>query len=120
MVLMNATTIDLPSAVMGFAGVHLALRAEASGLAHLVAEGDDLQARRRAALLCRVLSAHHRTEDTLLWPAIEARQPGFTMTTEALEGQHRRLDELMGRLVDDPATIDEASSFLEQHLQDEE
>ena len=72
MVLMNATTIDLPSAVMGFAGVHLALRAEAAGIAHLVAEGDDHQARRRAALLGRVLSAHHRTEDHLLWPALEA------------------------------------------------
>ena len=120
MVLMNATTIDLPSAVMGFAGVHLALRAEAAGIAHLVAEGDDLQARRRAALLCRVLTAHHRTEDTLLWPAIEARQPGFTMTTIELEEQHRELDELMAGLRHDPATIDAAGSFLEQHLQDEE
>ena len=88
MVLMNATTIDLPAAVMGFAGVHLALRAEATGIARLVAEGDDHQARRRAALLGRVLTAHHRTEDHLLWPAIEARQPGFTMTTVELEGQH--------------------------------
>ena len=78
MVLMNATTIDLPGAVMGFAGVHLALRAEAAGVAHLVAEGDDQRARRRSALLCRVLTAHHRTEDNLLWPALEARQPGFT------------------------------------------
>jgi Hemerythrin HHE cation binding domain len=120
MVLMNATTIDLPSAVMGFAGVHLALRAEAAGIAHLVAEGDDHQAHRRAALLCRVLTAHHRTEDTLLWPAIEARQPGFTMTTVELEQQHRELDELMAGLRDDPATIGAAGSFLEQHLQDEE
>ena len=120
MVLMNATTIDLPSAVMGFAGVHLALRAEAAGIAHLVAEGDDRLARRRAALLCRVLTAHHRTEDTLLWPAIEARQPGFAMTTVELEGQHRILDELMEGLRHDPATIDAAQSFLEQHLQDEE
>ena len=120
MVLMNATTIDLPSAVMGFAGVHLALRAEAAGIAHLVAEGDDRLARRRAALLCRVLTAHHRTEDTLLWPAIEARQPGFTMTTVELEGQHRVLDELMEGLRRDPATIEAAGAFLEQHLQDEE
>jgi hypothetical protein len=120
MVLMNATTIDLPAAVMGFAGVHLALRAEAAGIAHLVAEGDDHQARRRAALLGRVLSAHHRTEDHLLWPALEARQPGFTMTTVELEGQHRQLDELLEGLADDPASIDRAGSFLEQHLQDEE
>jgi len=120
MVLMNATTIDLPSAVMGFAGVHLALRAEAAGIAHLVAEGDDHLACRRAALLCRVLTAHHRTEDTLLWPAIEARQPGFTMTTVELEEQHRTLDDLMAGLRDDPANIDAAGSFLEQHLQDEE
>jgi hypothetical protein len=120
MVLMNATTIDLPGAVMGFAGVHLALRAEAAGIAHLVAEGDDHLARRRSALLCRVLTAHHRTEDNLLWPALEARQPGFTMTTEALEQQHRRLDELMVELGHDPAAIDRAGAFLEQHLQDEE
>ena len=120
MVLMNATTIDLPSAVMGFAGVHLALRAEAAGIAHLVAEGDDHLARRRAALLCRVLTAHHRTEDTLLWPAIEARQPGFTLTTVELEGQHRVLDDLMDGLRHDPATIGAAASYLEQHLQDEE
>jgi hypothetical protein len=67
-----------------------------------------------------VLTAHHRTEDTLLWPAIEARQPGFAMTTVELEGQHRILDELMEGLRHDPATIDAAQSFLEQHLQDEE
>jgi hypothetical protein len=120
MVLMNATTIDLPAAVMGFAGVHLALRAEATGIAHLVAEGDDHQARRRAALLGRVLAAHHRTEDHLLWPAIEARQPGFTMTTVELEDQHRQLDEQLEGLVDDPASIDGVGAFLEQHLQDEE
>ena len=120
MVGMNATTIDLPSAVMGFAGVHLALRAEAAGIARLVDDGDDRLARRRAALLCRVLTAHHRTEDRLLWPAIEARQPGFAMTTVELEGQHRRLDELMVALPHDPATIGAFGPVLEQHLQDEE
>jgi len=120
MVLMNAATIDLPSAVMGFAGVHLALRAEATGLAQLVAEGDDRHAHRRAALLCRVLTAHHRTEDRLLWPALEARQPGFTMTTVELEGQHQVLDRLMADLRHDPSVIEDLGPVLEQHLQAEE
>ncbi len=117
---MNATTIDLPSAVMGFAGVHLALRAEASGIAHLVDAGEDRLARRRVALLSRVLTAHHGTEDRLLFPAIEARQPGFTVTTVELEQQHRILDGLLAALRHDPAMITEVRSALERHLEDEE
>ncbi len=120
MVPMHATTIDLPAAVMGFAGVHLALRGEAAGIARLVDDGGDRLARRRAALLCRVLTAHHRTEDRLLFPAIEARQPGFAMTTVELEGQHRVLDSFMPVLPDDPSTIEAFGPVLEQHLQDEE
>ena len=117
---MNATTIDLPSAVMGFAGVHIALRAEAAGIVHAVECGDGRRAQRRAALLSRVLAAHHRTEDRLLWPALESRQPGFALTTVELEDQHRHLDALLAVLPDDPAVIHELEPVLRRHLEDEE
>lgn len=120
MCVVHATTIDLPAAVMGFAGVHLALRAEAAGIAQLVDGGHDRLARQRAALLSRVLAAHHRTEDRLLWPALEERQPGFAVTTVELEEQHRVLDERLAALRHDPGSITELRPVLEGHLSDEE
>src|SRR5262245_40626120 len=117
---MQGTTLDLPAAVMGFAGVHVALRAEAARPARLVDAGADRRATPRAGLLARVLTAHHRTEDRLLWPALEQRQPGFAATTAEREDQHRTLDRLLAALPGDPATIDTAAPVLEQHLRAEE
>src|SRR5436190_1689673 len=116
-------SVDLPAAVIGFGGVHLALRAETEGIARLAEEGERTAAARRARLLGRVLAIHHHTEDTLLWPALEERHPGFALTTPELEDQHRRLDEVLTGLpwrVADPAAVDGFGKLLEEHLQAEE
>jgi hypothetical protein len=111
----------LPDAVCGFLGMHLALRAEVADLrTHLAVDGDPTVARRRAELLGRVLLAHHTTEDRLLWPALEARQPGFEPTTAVLEDQHVRLDHALDRLRAEPETIEDVQALLEEHLQAEE
>ena len=111
----------LPDAVMGFLGMHLALRAEVADLhAHVAAEREPVVASRRAELLTRVLLAHHTTEDTLLWPALERRQPGFEATTELLEDQHLQLDLALAELRSDVTTIDAVQASLEEHLQAEE
>jgi hypothetical protein len=111
----------LPDAVAGFLGMHLALRAEAGDLGALVdAGGDAVVIGRRAELLGRVLLAHHTTEDRLLWPALEERQPGFEVTTEVLEDQHLRLDLALAELRSDPTTIADVRALLEEHLGAEE
>ena len=84
--------IDLPRAVVGFVGVHLGLRAEAAHVERLRDAGDLAGARRRARLLATVLHHHHRAEDTVLFPALVARQPGVAVTTAELEAQHVELD----------------------------
>jgi hypothetical protein len=112
--------VDLPAAVIGFGGVHLALRAEADGIARLAESGAHGAARRRARLLAQVLAIHHHTEDTLLWPALEERHPGFALTTPELEDQHRRLDEELADLPGDVHLIEEVQPLLIAHLEAEE
>ena len=112
---------DLPGAVCGFLGMHLALRSESADLVRLVADGGQpVLVRRRTELLTRVLHAHHTAEDRLLWPSLERRQPGFEPTTTLLEDQHRRLDEMLAALKRDPGTVGEVRSLLEEHLVAEE
>ena len=111
----------LPDAVAGFLGMHLALRAEAGDLRTLVVTGgDDVVIARRTELLGRVLLAHHTTEDRLLWPALEQRQPGFHPTTGLLEDQHLQLDLALASLRSDPSTICDVRVLLEEHLAAEE
>ena len=109
--------IDLPRAVVGFVGVHLGLRAEAAHVERLRDAGDLAGARRRARLLATVLHHHHRAEDTVLFPALVARQPGVAVTTAELEAQHVELDVALGRLPTDlstrPATC---AGLVERHL----
>jgi hypothetical protein len=108
--------IDLPRAVVGFVGVHLGLRAEAAHVERLRDAGDLAGARRRARLLATVLHHHHRAEDTVLFPALVARQPGVAVTTDELEAQHVELDVALGRL---PADLDAAGPvriLVERHL----
>jgi hypothetical protein len=114
-------TVDLPAAVIGFAGVHMALRAEAATIERAAIDGDLLLARRRAALLGRVLACHHHAEDTLLFPALVARQPGVAASTDALEAQHVTLDHALAALRDDVAgRAGEVRNLVESHLRDEE
>src|SRR5262245_55424313 len=113
-------SIDLPRAVLGFVGVHLGLRAEAAHVERLTDAGDHAQARRRAELLARVLHHHHRAEDTVLFPALVARQPGLVATTDELEAQHTELDVVLGALPGDLTTANAARRLVERHLGEEE
>jgi hypothetical protein len=113
-------SIDLPRAVLGFVGVHLGLRAEAAHVERLTDAGDLARARRRAELLARVLHHHHRAEDTVLFPALVARQPGLVVTTDELEAQHIELDVALAALPDDLTTADAARRLVERHLGQEE
>jgi hypothetical protein len=113
-------SIDLPRAVVGFVGVHLGLRAEVAHVERLAHAGDLAAARRRAVLLGRVLHHHHRAEDTLLFPAVVARNPGAAVTTEQLEAQHVELDDALATLVADVSTIDRVRDLVGRHLSAEE
>jgi hypothetical protein len=113
-------SIDLPRAVVGFVGVHLGLRAEVAHVERLAHAGDLAAAQRRAVLLGRVLHHHHRAEDTLLFPAVAARNPGAALTTGELEAQHVELDEALATLVDDVTTICRVSDLVGRHLSAEE
>jgi hypothetical protein len=112
--------IDLPRAVVGFVGVHLGLRTEVAHVERLCDSGDLTGARRRAELLATVLHHHHRAEDTVLFPALVARQPGVAVTTAELEAQHDALDVVLGALPRDLARLDEARRLIEAHLGAEE
>ena len=112
--------VDLPRAVLGFVGVHLGLRAEAAHVQRLLADGDRTVAACRADLLATVLHHHHRAEDTVLFPALAARQPGAVTTTEELVRQHLDLDVALGRLVDEVDSITDARRLIDTHLVAEE
>jgi len=111
---------DLPPAVLGFVGVHLALRAEVGALASLVDAGETGRARRRAELLGHVLHQHHVTEDRLLWPALVERQPGAASTTAALQAQHEELTCLVRVLPDHLDLASRTRDVLVEHLLAEE
>ena len=108
--------IDLPRAVVGFVGVHLGLRAEAAHVERLRDGGDLLAAARRARLLGAVLHHHHRAEDSVLFPALVARQPGAAVTTDELEDQHRELDVALAALPGDLDTAGDVRRLIERHL----
>ncbi len=79
-------------------------------------------ARRRGAprLLRRVLGHHHHAEDGLLFPALRARHPGASTTTDELEADHVALDAALDELVSDVARIEATGLLLERHLAAEE
>jgi hypothetical protein len=106
--------------VIGFAGVHLALRAEAAGVERAVEDGDLDTARRRGALLARVLTCHHHAEDTLLFPSLVERQPGVSTVTVDLEAQHAELDERLAALPRDLDGAPALRELVERHLAAEE
>lgn len=113
--------IDLPGAVLGFVGVHLALRTEGDDLVRAVEDATDTQqARRRAQLLARVLSIHHHAEDTVLWPTLIARHEGLVATTDQLEAEHDALDRALAALPDDLSQVSAVRRQLEEHLLAEE
>ena len=111
---------DLPRAVLGFVGVHLGLRAEAAHVERRRDLGDVEGARRRAELLATVLHHHHRAEDTVLFPALAARQPGVVLTTQELEAEHLELDSALAALTDDLDLAGDVRRLVERHLAREE
>ena len=112
--------VDLPGAVLGFVGVHLGLRSEVAAIERAIDDGDLRAARRRAALLQRVLYNHHHAEDTVLFPAVRDRHPGAATTTAALEAQHVELDDALVALGQDVTRIETAGRLIERHLVAEE
>ena len=112
--------LDLPAAVLGFVGVHFALRAEVAQIERSVLHGDEHRAARRARLLELVLRHHHTAEDELLWPALVARQPGLAVVTAELEAQHEELDERLGLLPDHLDQVTGVRRLVEDHLAAEE
>jgi hypothetical protein len=112
--------IDLPRAVVGFVGVHLGLRAEAAHVERLRDVGNVAGARRRALLLATVLRHHHRAEDTVLFPALTARQPGAAVTTAELEHQHIGLDVALAAPPHDLTAAGDVRALIERHLGMEE
>jgi hypothetical protein len=113
-------SIDLPRAVLGFVGVHLGLRAEAAHVERLRDGGDTAAAVRRARLLATVLHHHHRAEDSVLFPALAARQPGVAVTTAELEAQHVELDTALASLAVDLDRAGDVRRLVEAHLGAEE
>ena len=113
-------SFELPAAVMGFMGMHLALRTEAAGIETAVARGDLATAERRTRLLGRVIRHHHAAEDELLFPMLVERRPGFEVTTTELERQHAELDALMALVVTSLDRAGELREALEVHLRAEE
>jgi hypothetical protein len=112
--------IDVPRAVVGFMGVHLGLRSEVAQVERLHDAGEHGGARRRAELLAKVLHHHHRAEDTVLFPALTARQPGLVLTTEELEAEHLELDRVLAMLPGDLDRVGVARRLVEGHLGREE
>ena len=113
-------SFELPGAVLGFIGMHLALRTETQGIEAAVADGDLATAERRARLLGRVVLHHHAAEDELLFPMLVERQPGFTVTTTELERQHAELDALIRLVPSELDRVGELREALEVHLRTEE
>lgn len=112
--------LQLPGAVVGFMGMHLALRTEASAVACAVEDGDLVTAERRARLLGRVIGHHHAAEDELLFPMLRERRPGFDMTSSLLERQHVELDRLVKAVPGSLHLAGELRASLEEHLRAEE
>lgn len=112
--------VDLPSAMLGFVGVHLGLRAEVAAIEHAVEHDDIDRAQRRADVLNQVLHHHHRAEDELLFPALRERQPGFETTSAVLESQHATLDVELPALCTDLARAGRVRRIVESHLAHEE
>ena len=77
--------------------IHRILRRSFSELAHLVTDVPDDDAARTAAVANHLrftldgLSAHHTTEDDLVWPVLLARARPSTTLIERMEEQHRGL-----------------------------
>ena len=67
-----------------------------------------------------MLHHHHRAEDTVLFPALAARQPGAAVTTASDGGQHVELDVALARLGADLSTAGDVRRLVERHLGAEE
>ena len=87
-----------PKPVLGFLMVHMALRADVAALVDEVETATRPHLERRAALLERVVYAHHVGEDRVLFPALAARVGGFDPVSSVLAEQHEALDASLAAL----------------------
>ncbi len=90
-------TPDLTS----YRAVHQALRDSTARLATTIGESPAGDLRRARAFarwfhgLSGELQTHHRTEDTLFFPALATRVPSYADYAATLDADHHRLDELI-------------------------
>lgn len=115
--------------------VHDRLRGALRLSVDAVAEGRDLPDPGRELLLfchgfCAALDGHHRGEDALLFPAVEAAHPDLGAQLRKLEQDHAMIGTLLAGLrsevdrTSDPATLgrhlDGLGAIMESHFRFEE
>lgn len=101
--------------------VHAALREALRVTRQAVADGEPGETAARDLLLychgfCLALDGHHRSEDHVLFPAIEAAHPDLAPVLRKLEQDHSMIAHLLGGLqsaVDSHAAPDELHRHLE-------
>lgn len=101
--------------------VHARLREALRVTGQALAAGTPKTAAARELLLychgfCAALDGHHRSEDRVLFPAIEAAHPDLAPVLRALEQDHSMIAHLLGGLqsaVDSQAPPDELGRHLE-------
>lgn len=102
-------------------GVHQRIREALRVTREAVSAGRDAEQAGRDVLLychgfCAALDGHHRGEDRVLFPAIEAAHPELSPVLRALERDHSMIGHLLGELraaVDRSAPPDELGAHLE-------
>lgn len=112
--------------------VHDALRRELALIRkEMAAGGSSLGAQLRVNCLtfCQGLDNHHAGEDTMMFPFLAERYPGFAPVLERLSREHERIAALVGELRravagEDPAEaraeVERLTGELEDHLAHEE
>ncbi len=89
----------LPDFLMLFASLHDAMRRDAARLEAAVAGVDPSAVQPLRSWWHRfaaVITHHHHREDDVVWPALEARAPGFAADAAPLHEDHEALDRAMG------------------------
>ncbi|QSB16797.1 hemerythrin domain-containing protein [Natronosporangium hydrolyticum] len=120
---------DLPDHVLSFGLLHVAMRRDARRLVN-VAAALSPGVTRWWEVVRTVIDWHHRSEDTVLWPELRRRIPGFTAQEARMHGDHEELERSMdevsaslnsGRDADTHAAVAlRFESVLREHLRTEE
>ena len=97
---LTATSPDLPPDLYGYAAMHLGMHRDAARLVRSLETTP-----RDATALARwwghyrdVIVRHHEREDDIIWPALAAADPSFSVEIASMHDDHDELDRAMGRL----------------------